>query len=102
MLDEIEADVAQCRICSRLVTHRERVAATKTKRFADEEYWGKAVPSFGDQRARLLIVGLAPADLRDLRKPSDRLATVVADRHTPAVRMDISVCVVLPVVLATT
>ncbi len=33
----------------------------KTKRFAEEEYWGKAVPSFGDPLARLLIVGLAPA-----------------------------------------
>lgn len=57
----IEKDVARCRLCPRLVAHRERVAATKTKRFADEEYWGKAVPSFGDARARLLIVGLAPA-----------------------------------------
>ena len=57
----VERDIAQCRICPRLVTHRERVAASKTKRFADEDYWGKAVPSFGDARARLLIVGLAPA-----------------------------------------
>jgi len=57
----IENEVARCRICPRLVAHRERVAATKAKRFADEEYWGKAVPSFGDARARLLIVGLAPA-----------------------------------------
>jgi uracil-DNA glycosylase len=33
----------------------------KTKRFASEEYWGKAVPAFGDPEARLLVVGLAPA-----------------------------------------
>ena len=57
----ISNEVTQCRICPRLVAHRERIAVTKTKRFADEDYWAKAVPSFGDPRARLLIVGLAPA-----------------------------------------
>ena len=57
----IQREVVRCRICPRLVTHCERIAATKTKRFADVDYWGKAVPSFGDPRARLLVVGLAPA-----------------------------------------
>ena len=61
MLKEIENDVIACRRCPRLVAHRERVALTKAKRFADEAYWGKAVPSFGDRRARMLVVGLAPA-----------------------------------------
>ncbi|MCG3117924.1 MAG: Type-5 uracil-DNA glycosylase [bacterium] len=40
---------------------REQVAREKIKRFADDEYWGRPLPSFGDSRARLLIVGLAPA-----------------------------------------
>ncbi len=40
---------------------RERVAQEKVARFADEEYWGKPVPGFGDSRARILILGLAPA-----------------------------------------
>ena len=57
----IQSDVAQCRKCPRLVAHRERVASVKIKRFANEEYWGRAVPSYGDLDARLLIVGLAPA-----------------------------------------
>ena len=38
-----------------------RWRATKVKRFRDQEYWGRPVPGFGDPRARLLVVGLAPA-----------------------------------------
>lgn len=61
VLRRLEREVVSCRNCPRLVTHRERVASVRTKRFAGEEYWGRAVPSFGDRRARLLVVGLAPA-----------------------------------------
>jgi uracil-DNA glycosylase family 4 len=61
VLRRIERDVAACRLCPRLVEHRERVASVRTKRFAGEKYWGRAVPSFGDREARLLVVGLAPA-----------------------------------------
>jgi uracil-DNA glycosylase family 4 len=43
------------------VAWREQVAREKVKRFANEEYWGKPLQSFGDPNARLLIVGLAPA-----------------------------------------
>jgi len=57
----IQDEVVGCRACPRLVAHREDVAARKTKRFAEEDYWGRPVPSFGDPHARLLIVGLAPA-----------------------------------------
>jgi len=60
-LTGIQDDVVECRACPRLVAHREAVAARKTKRFADELYWGRPVPSFGDPNPRLLIVGLAPA-----------------------------------------
>lgn len=60
-LASIQDEVVGCRACPRLVAHREDVAARKTKRFADEMYWGRPVPSFGDPHARLLIVGLAPA-----------------------------------------
>lgn len=51
----------RCRACPRLVAHREEIADLKTRRFADQTYWGRPVPSFGDPQARLLIVGLAPA-----------------------------------------
>jgi uracil-DNA glycosylase len=60
-LDAIEERVVRCRACPRLVDWRERVAREKTARFADQEYWGRPVPGFGDPRARVLIVGLAPA-----------------------------------------
>ncbi len=57
----LHRDVADCRLCPRLVQHRERVAQEKRAAYADQDYWGRPVPGFGDERARLLIVGLAPA-----------------------------------------
>lgn len=57
----IHQKIVVCRRCPRLVKWRERIAREKTKRFENEDYWGKPVPSFGDLNARLLIVGLAPA-----------------------------------------
>jgi uracil-DNA glycosylase family 4 len=50
-----------CRACSRLVEWREQVAVEKVARFRDWDYWARPVPGFGDPRATLLIVGLAPA-----------------------------------------
>jgi uracil-DNA glycosylase family 4 len=60
-LEEIAAEIVGCRACPRLVEWRERVAREKTARFADQEYWGRPVPGFGDRAARILVVGLAPA-----------------------------------------
>jgi uracil-DNA glycosylase len=60
-IDAIQQRIISCALCPRLVEWRERVAREKVRRFAGEEYWGKPVPSFGDPRARLLIIGLAPA-----------------------------------------
>jgi uracil-DNA glycosylase len=60
-LDRIRDEVIVCRKCPRLVEWRERVAREKVARFAQEEYWGRPLPGFGDPRARVLIVGLAPA-----------------------------------------
>jgi uracil-DNA glycosylase family 4 len=57
----IQGQVVDCFRCPRLVEWREQVAREKVRRFAGEEYWGRPVPSFGDTRARLLILGLAPA-----------------------------------------
>jgi uracil-DNA glycosylase len=53
--------VISCRACPRLVEWRESVARTKRAAFANERYWGRPVPSFGDSAASVLIVGLAPA-----------------------------------------
>jgi len=57
----LDRAVMRCRACPRLVAHREAVARTKRRQFQGEPYWGRPVPGFGDRRARLLIVGLAPA-----------------------------------------
>ena len=54
-------EVVSCRRCPRLVAWREQVATEKRAAFADEEYWGRPVPGFGDPEARVVIVGLAPA-----------------------------------------
>jgi len=53
--------VSSCRACPRLVEWRERVAREKRAAFADEEYWGRPVPGFGDPAASIAVVGLAPA-----------------------------------------
>ena len=60
-LAELDARVVECRACPRLVEWRERVAREKRRAFADQEYWGRPVPGFGDAGARIMIVGLAPA-----------------------------------------
>jgi uracil-DNA glycosylase family 4 len=57
----LTAEIVDCRACPRLVAWREQVGRDKRAAFADEEYWARPVPGFGDPAARLLIVGLAPA-----------------------------------------
>jgi uracil-DNA glycosylase family 4 len=60
-LAELSARVTECRRCPRLVAWREEVAEVKRAAFADQEYWGRPIPGFGDPDARILIFGLAPA-----------------------------------------
>ena len=60
-LATIAAEVVSCTACPRLVEWRELVAREKVARFADQTYWGRPVPGFGDAEARVLVVGLAPA-----------------------------------------
>ncbi len=57
----VGAEVADCRACPRLVEWRERVATEKRAAYADQDYWGRGVPPFGDPAARVVVVGLAPA-----------------------------------------
>ena len=54
-------EIVQCRKCPRLVAYREKVAREKRLAFRACEYWGQPVPGFGDPKAQLLILGLAPA-----------------------------------------
>ena len=60
-LADLAREVSACRACPRLVAWREQVAAERRAAFADQTYWGRPVPGFGDPAARVLIVGLAPA-----------------------------------------
>ncbi len=58
--DNHNQEVIHCRRCPRLVSWREEVARVKRRAFLSETYWGKPVPAFGDLKARVLVVGLAP------------------------------------------
>lgn len=53
--------IVRCRLCPRLVRHREASAASPPRRYRGQRYWARPLPAFGDPRARVLIVGLAPA-----------------------------------------
>jgi uracil-DNA glycosylase family 4 len=58
---QLNAEIIACTACPRLVQWREKVAQEKRRAFRDWDYWGRPVPGFGDQQARLVIIGLAPA-----------------------------------------
>lgn len=57
----VERAIPACERCPRLITHCKTVASIKRRAYADKDYWGKPVPGFGDPKARLLLIGLAPA-----------------------------------------
>jgi uracil-DNA glycosylase family 4 len=60
-LAALDASVAACRACPRLVTWREQVARERRAAFADQTYWGRPAPGFGPAGARIGVLGLAPA-----------------------------------------
>jgi uracil-DNA glycosylase family 4 len=60
-LAQLDAEISVCRACPRLVQWREESALTKRRSFADQPYWGRPVPGWGDARPRIVVVGLAPA-----------------------------------------
>ena len=57
----LEHEITACRKCPRLVQYREEVARTKRRAYREWTYWGRPVPAFGDPKAELAIIGLAPA-----------------------------------------
>jgi uracil-DNA glycosylase family 4 len=59
--DALNRRIVQCELCPRLRDHCRCVAQTKRKSFADDDYWARPLPNFGDPQGRLVIVGLAPA-----------------------------------------
>jgi uracil-DNA glycosylase family 4 len=59
-LQLLSDEIAGCQKCPRLVSWREEVAEVKRKSYQDQQYWGKPVPGFGPDDAKIVIVGLAP------------------------------------------
>lgn len=59
-LERLNREIVACEHCSRLRAHCREIARIKRRAYEDWNYWGQPVPNFGDPRARLLIVGLAP------------------------------------------
>lgn len=59
-LDQLNARIEICELCPRLRTYCAEVARVRRRAYANCEYWGKPVPSFGDPDARVLVLGLAP------------------------------------------
>lgn len=61
MFNDLNEKIINCCLCPRLTEYIKSVGLTKTKRFETERYWSKPIPSFGDPKASILIIGLAPA-----------------------------------------
>src|SRR6266850_1530461 len=60
-LQEVRRAIVSCERCARLRSYCRQIARDKKREFLEWEYWGRPVPGFGDPRARLWVVGLAPA-----------------------------------------
>ncbi len=60
-LSKLNKSIIQCRKCNRLVNFREKIAKEKRRQYFDQDYWGKPITGYGDIKAKLLMVGLAPA-----------------------------------------
>jgi uracil-DNA glycosylase len=59
-LVELNARIVVCELCPRLRTHCADVAKSRRRAYMDWVYWGRPVPSFGDPKARVMALGLAP------------------------------------------
>ena len=59
-LQVLNREVISCRECPRLTEYREQVGREKRRAYRDQEYWARPVPGFGDPKARVLVLGLAP------------------------------------------
>ena len=61
-LNILNKKIIKCRQCTRLVNFREKIANEKRRQYIDQKYWGKPITGYGDDQAKLLMIGLAPAD----------------------------------------
>ncbi len=60
ILSQVQNGIVECQLCPRLRTYCEHIGSTRRRAYRDQEYWARPVPGFGDPRARVLILGLAP------------------------------------------
>ncbi len=60
VLQQIQDTIIRCELCPRLRTYCQGIGETRRRAYQDQTYWARPVPGFGDSRARVLIVGLAP------------------------------------------
>ena len=60
-IEALEKKIPGCQKCPRLINHCQTIAQKKRRAFQNDSYWGKPVSGFGDPKAQLLIIGLAPA-----------------------------------------
>ena len=60
-LSKLNKSIIDCRQCDRLVNFREKIATEKRRQYINENYWGRPITGYGDEKAKLLMVGLAPA-----------------------------------------
>ena len=61
LLRRVNERIIQCKLCPRLTKYIGEVGKTRTKKYMDQVYWAKPVPSFGDPHPKLVVIGLAPA-----------------------------------------
>lgn len=61
LLHRLNKEIVQCKLCPRLTKYIREVGKTKTKKYKNQNYWARPVPAFGDPKAKLLVIGLAPA-----------------------------------------
>src|SRR2546423_2862118 len=60
LLSILNQEIVACTRCPRLIAHCQEIGREKRRAYMDWEYWAKPVPGFGDPKARILILGLAP------------------------------------------
>src|SRR5574341_264650 len=61
ILYKLNQKIIKCKKCPRLVLYTRKVGKEKKKRFSEQKYWGKPLSGYGDVKAEVLLVGLAPA-----------------------------------------
>jgi uracil-DNA glycosylase len=60
ILQQIHQTIITCERCPRLRDYCRGIGETKRRAYQDHTYWARPVPGFGDPKARILILGLAP------------------------------------------